>query len=185
MKTELTIDETHVYRLGGVELPGVTQVINSIAPQYGVDNWYLKRGSILHKCIYLLISKDLDEKYIDPCIKGKLEAAKSYINDFIGPDEYLQTEAMLHSERFQFAGSIDLLTTEKIVDWKQSKSHQSFLQVGAYSILAPRREAHVVILRDSGKYKLNIISEPELNKYANLFKAFLTVYHWKNKHSLI
>ena len=187
-------EERHEYRLDGRLVPSVTQVINSIAPQREVDEWYLHRGSAVHHAVALAMTDRLDWSSVDERIKGRVEAIMAFVADEkLTP---ILIEKRMASERYRFAGTVDLVANHPslgvvIADWKGSIVPQSTVQLGAYSLLMeearevypPLRDAVAVQCKDSGKYRCKWVDSRDLRLSRQTFLAFLTSHNWKLTHS--
>jgi len=135
----LTCDEQHRYWLGERELPGTTRIINAVIPrQFNPGNWYMDRGSSIHKSIQLAIAGKLnfnqykadlwtalgcDEAQV---ILNKIAAAQKFINE--SGFTVAVNGLKLHSTSLWFAGELDVLLKDPkekypvLVDFKSSIS---------------------------------------------------------------
>lgn len=187
----LTFDEgTHTYRLDGVVVPSVTQVLQ----RFVVDaTWYTEvsrlRGTMVHRALELYDTGRMPsnpgigelQPYLDAWIRFKAEA------DF----QTEESEVRLASTRFRFAGTLDKVglfrpTGEKgrceaILDIKTGEPERWWgLQLAAYQQLDYertgrwRRRFDLVLREDS---TFNLI-EQRGTEDRGVFLACLTVYHW-------
>jgi len=113
--SDLTIDENHIYRLNGIELPSVSSIIHGAKPIY--DNGAVSRGKIIHKQI-----EDENNEYWQK-IKEKYELI-TIVN------EYMLTNG-------EYAGTMDKLVMKneeimllEIKTGKEYAWHKA--QAGAY-----------------------------------------------------
>jgi hypothetical protein len=190
MGTEFN-EERHEYRVDGVVVPSVTQVIGGVVPYnfYNATDWHLNRGRILHKAIALSLKGKLDSSSIDPAYEGKFAAFKKFMRDFtVG--SCFKVEEMYFSPRF--AGTVDAVFDIQgqliLVDWKGSLSPQIELQLGGYATLLDFaiEKAVGVELRDCGTYRTEwLASRPEVSKAKSLFASALNLYEWKRRHNLL
>lgn len=196
MTSNLTFDEDqHEYRLGDRRLPSVTQVIRASVKGWQAGDFYLQRGSAVHKAVALAIEDRLDWSTVDERIVGRTRAILKFLEDTqLVP---VVVEHRLASQRYQFAGCLDYVgcapiieTDYMILDWKGSLTPESFLQLGGYQILwsenrkEPITRAALIQCRDDATYKCAWLTRRELKDAANTFLSFLTVHGWREKHGL-
>lgn len=186
----LTFDaDKHEYRLGGVKIPSVTQIIAD-AGLYGDTSHFTEysrdRGSFVHKAIQLHLSGELDEDTLDPVIVSYLEVWKKfeveagYVSD--------ECEAMLADAIYRYAGTVDHIGHLNghfcIIDVKtggatpatgiQLAGYENLLKVGG----AKRYALH---LNAEGSYKL--IEYKDRND-RNVFLAALALFYWKQNNNV-
>jgi len=179
---ELRFDpEKHIYTLGDRRLPSVTEIVNSVCGvEHYADEWYLHRGSMIHRCIALYLAEKLDEKTVDERIRGRLEMAKKAIKE-LQIEPYLIERPLFHKV-LQFAGTPDLYTSDKIlIDFKSSYQKNTAIQMGGYVKLLEAnkyivKECYEIVLEDD-RY---IIGEHKSSRYKGLFLACLSIYNWRN-----
>lgn len=194
--SELTFnDELHEYRLGGVVVPSVTQVLGKLHDFSMVPRDVLEaacvRGTIVHRlCEY----HDLND--LDPSSIGEwwpyLDAWINFIADYGA--EWHGIEQRGYSRRHGFAGTMDRrgVFAKKapgrwIVDVKTSvQPHRVWgMQTAAYRQIATEEDPSwmlarraTVQLRPDGTYRFLEWSDPED------WTAFLALIHlsnWSNK----
>ena len=175
-------EKEHVYSLNDKPLPSVTQIVSNVlnTPMFA-NEWYLKRGSMIHLAIKLFLNNKLDENSVDPRIQGYFMSAKSAIKDLKIQPALIETH--LYHKLLLFAGTPDLLTSEKIlIDWKSgSQQPHSIFQLGGYISLLetvnyPVKKAYEIVLSEKN-YKI-FEYKPRYSK--NLFLAAHSIYSWKN-----
>lgn len=181
--------ENHEYRLDGVKIPSVTQIIDD-AGLYGDTSYFTEysreRGSFVHKAIQFHLSGELDEDTLDPVIVPYLEAWKKfeveagYVSD--------ECEAMFADTVYRYAGTVDHIGHLDghfgIIDVKtgaptpatgiQLAGYEKLIKVGG----AKRFALH---LKDDGDYKL--IEYKDRND-RNVFLAALALYYWKQNNNV-
>lgn len=100
---------THVYRVNGVVVPSVTQILAVLSD--GAKQFYTKesrdRGRAVHAAIDLLHDGDLDESSIDARVLPYLEAYRCFLLD----SGYLSVgrECVAHSDIHGYCGTLDAL----------------------------------------------------------------------------
>lgn len=195
---QFTFDaETHTYKLDGVKLPSVTQIIKEV---FGEREWwsdyFAGRGTALHLAVHYLDQGVLDDDSIDDAIRGRLEGYKLFKNE----TDYmvLRSEVPLFSKKYRYAGTLDLVLREKIrpinilADIKSSFDPTVFIQLGGYSLLAREydydwfgiKEAFAIVLNDHGRFQLHWIKKNKLKYWENAFLNVLSVYNLKKKHKI-
>lgn len=167
-------DETHEYKIDGVVVPSVTQVLNSVFPRFAVDPYYLQRGSVIHACCAMLLRGEDFE--FDPQVTGWILAAKKFISE-VKP-EVLAVEKQFYSERHGFAGTIDarimIGDQPMLLDWKSSTSGNDLMQLAGYSILTLDKRGVIVELCADGTYTMGKIVS--LKQYQAGFLSALSVF---------
>jgi hypothetical protein len=190
----LTIDADHVYRFNGVQVPSVTQVINSIMPGWQADEWYLQRGTAMHHGCRLHDDGKLDWSSVAPEIAGRVRAWQKFRSQF--PAKVVACEQSLCHPVFMFAGTLDraLLADGALVicDLKSSIAPQVKVQLGAYRLLWEHHAGVVtrntkglaVELSDDGSYRTLWVDRGELDRCGRTFLSALTVFNFKQRESL-
>jgi len=186
----LTFDaEKHEYRLDGVRLPSVTQIIAD-AGLYGNTSYFTDysrdRGSFVHQIIEWHLSQELDEATIDPVLMPyfeawkRFEAESSYVSD--------SCEEQLASSRYRYAGTIDHIGHLNgyfcIIDVKSgAPTPATGIQLAGYENLLKVKGAKrfALHLKDDGNYKL--IEYKDSND-RNVFLAALSLYYWKQNNNV-
>lgn len=192
---ELTFDEAaHVYRLGGVVVPSVTQLLEPIKPDFsaippGVLEAKRQLGSAVHLACELDDDEDLDEDSLPPAVVPYLAAWRKFKADTGA--EVLMNERKLASLTHRFAGTLDRLVRVRngdlyLVDLKTSISMSaSFgVQLCGYQMLLDDQPHGTKLtlarkglqLKNDGTYKLVPYNNP--NDLA-AFRACLSIFHWK------
>lgn len=176
-------EKEHAYTLNGRRFPSVTEIVNDVfGISHSASDFYMHKGSMLHKAISLYLQGVLDETTVDERIKGKLEGAKKAIKEFqLNP---LVIETPMYHKILMYAGTPDLLTSDFIiVDWKSSHSENSEIQQGGYFDLLEHnkykvKKGYEIVLTEEGKYKAETC---DIKKGRRLFLAGLTVFNHKLK----
>lgn len=107
------VEDEHLYRLRGVVVPSVTQVLKATGyiDLIGVPEPVLiaarDRGRRVHTALHYLLEDDLDLSTVDEQDRGYLESAQAYLaKHVINP---IRMECRLWSERYAVAGTTDLI----------------------------------------------------------------------------
>lgn len=97
----------HVYRVNGNVLPSITQIPKRAGMTEFRDGmeWYMDRGSALHKATELYDKGTLDEDTIDPEISGEFSAYKKFRSE--ANITIRSIEIRLWSPQYKFAGTLD------------------------------------------------------------------------------
>lgn len=190
----LVLTEDHRYILDGREIPGVTSVIRRFCPAFAAGQWYLERGSAVHRGIELALLGQLDAESVDPRIKGRIEAAMLFLaENNLKP---VMIEARLASRNYRFAGTLDCIAerldgTRVLIDWKASHDKATIVQLGGYLVLATEhkisriRATVCVETRDDGKYKAHWhLSRRETTGAESVFLNMLSCYNWQEANNV-
>lgn len=186
--------DTHQYRLDGMPLPSVTQVIKAVLPSpYFIDEWYLQRGTATHLACELLDQGRLDWSSVDPEILPRVRAYEEWARG----REFIAIEKRLASREHGYAGTLDRMIRIAGLDWliladlKNSYYPQCRLQLGAYSLLWQENygddvfDALIVELKEDGKVKEHWLNPKELREAERLWLAVLSVYDFAANNSLL
>jgi len=192
---------THIYRLGDVILPSVTQIIKGVG-LYEVSPFSTgpELGKRVHTAIEQFNRGITDRDFIEPEVLPYLAAWEQ----FIAVTEYKSQhhEELMYSPTLRFAGTMDDFGVgvfdktqrriQALLDFKTGVPHPSHnLQLCAYRGLlhecygvAPDK-LFTLYLRKDGKYRL-VECKPEhiLNNW-NLFKQTINIYNWKMNNGLV
>lgn len=105
--------EQHLYRLRGVPVPSVTQVLRQTGyiTFEGVPMAILEkaraRGQRVHEALHFLLEDDLDDSSIDTEVSGYLQSGKLYLDAQV--EQVYRAEMKVWSERHACAGTLDLI----------------------------------------------------------------------------
>jgi hypothetical protein len=171
---------THTYRINGVAVPSVTQVLSDLIPGWQASEWYLQRGTAVHACA-AMIARGVAFDH-DPAIDGQVRACKRFFAE-VKPIVF-EIERQVYCERYGYAGTFDLECSVNnrlcLIDWKASFSATLPHQLKAYSIAYecmganPIRYGYGVRLNDDGTYQMSPVYD--LRNYMNGFLALLSAY---------
>lgn len=190
---DLVFDEAaHVYRLGGVVVPSVTQLLEPIKPDFaGIPPSVLEAkrelGTAVHLACELDDDDDLDEDSVPEAVAPYLAAWRAFKSDTGA--EVLMNEQKLAHRSLRYAGTLDRLVRVRsgdvyLVDLKTAISmsasfgpqlcgYQLLLDESIYDLKLARKGLQ---LRKDGTYRLVPYNNP--NDMA-AFRACLSLYHWK------
>jgi hypothetical protein len=197
--SQIHLDEaTHTYTVDGVEVPGVTRILDEVLQEYrGVDPDVLRRaqerGTAAHKAAELYDLGTLDFTSLHPEVEPRLEAYIKFLADTgFEPDTI---EKPVYSARYGYCGTPDRTGKAKghkrrwLIDLKTPAVLQRSVgpQTAAYECAARESgvigakeviERYALQLRDDGTYKLIALRDPG---DMNVFLAALTIYRFKNR----
>jgi hypothetical protein len=201
--TEVMFDEaSHTYTVAGVVVPSVTTILRDLSVMSRLPDGMLAeasvRGKLVHKAVELWNQNDLDEGSVHETLAPYLRAWKRFCADH--KFECETAETLGYSERWQFAGTFDVLGT-----WKQLRRRPRVLidvksgdpdpshgpQTAAYVQIAqeigllaknemPQRA--VVRLQPNGFYQVDPMLDPA---DWSTFIAALTCYKFKQRNGLL
>lgn len=194
----ITLDEEkHEYRLDGVIVPSVTQIIdaaglNGDAYKYA-DEYHLNRGRIIHKVIEYYMENRLSDNYRDPMILGYLDAWIKFVDETGFYADKGNLEKIIGDDKLMVGGTIDAIGNLNgagtVVDAKSGLPLPSHgIQLAAYECLYrigadyPPMNRVSVHLKSDGTYKMKIYPINELRRDREIFFAALRLYHWKKEN---
>lgn len=158
-------DERHEYRLDGVIIPSVTQVLSAAGL---IDFDYVsrealeiatERGNIVHRIIELYELGTLDESSIDPALRGYFDGYLSVKAAGLLPARPDAIEEMVHSPLHRYAGRLDQrFGADWINDIKTGSQYKAHgLQLSGYWFaiqpdmrISPRRLTCTYLTADGG-----------------------------------
>lgn len=182
--------EAHRYMIGGVELPGVTQVLELVGLiDYSHIPWptrqiALERGRAAHEAIALDLEADLDEGSAERAgVLGYIHAARA-ARQTLGikrPDAW---EHRAYHPKFLYAGTIDLIYADLIVDWKTDHAEYWVrFQLAAYAALVSTTPARIrricVELHEDGRFRVLELARSSQHDDFQTFLAALRVHQEK------
>lgn len=194
MSDALTLDDSHIYRLNGMPIPGVTEIIKWVYPSmFHASEYYLNRGTATHYACELLDRNVLAWESVDPEIMPRVQAWQRFRDDFRA--EVVGNETKLYHPVYRFAGRIDRVFEREnrliLADLKNSIQPTVRIQLGFYSLLVSANnngrkvfKAVAVELLDTGKPKAFWLNNDELRRAEQQALATLTVFSFMKNHGL-
>lgn len=187
----------HVYRINGLRVPNVTQVLRDLYDWDQVPLEVLARkrqiGVAVHEAIALDVYDGLDESSVDPEIAGYFAAWRRFRREMAF--HCVLSECRVGSAKFRYAGTLDLAGNmageDVLIDTKNTYHvHPSAaLQTAAYlqaaqemRLLPENIKRFALYLRGDGTYQLQ--SHMEARDFA-IFLSCLSRYNWAVCHRLI
>lgn len=186
---ELTFEpEKHEYKLDGVSVPSVTQILVKSGI---VDTiWYTEngcaRGDAVHKAIHYHDQDDLEWDSLDEIVKPYVEAWIKFRTDV--HFEIIKSEESVYDPIYRYAGTYDKIgflgPKNIILDIKTGAPHQAnALQLAAYAATFTNPlERYALHLKPDGTYKLIHYTDRSDIK---TFLAALAVVNWKQTKGLL
>ena len=202
----LTFDpDGHIYRYNGEIVPSVTTILNEWIKVDIGRGWYVSTftgavidaerfeaagamGTAIHDMIHAYLEDDLDEENTAPELLKVLDQFKEWQKVF--RPEIELAEAMMYSEKYGFAGTMDCVCTigrdEWLIDWKSGAFGIAGPQLSAYEKLyqefigyrSPLKRAVLHLRKDGGKFKW----EPQESRADwKFFEARLYQHNYLNK----
>lgn len=183
-------EERHEYRVNGLIVPSVTQVLSSVGlPDLsGVPadllEWKAGLGTAVHKATELDDAWDLDEDYLDPAIMPYLQAYRRFKLE--SKFKAVLIEGKVYHNIFGYAGTFDrtgFLNNKKVlIDFKTGLTDPR--------VVGPQTAAYV----EAGEMKYFTRYALKLNKDATyrlirldnkmdfqIFLNALNIYKWRNQ----
>lgn len=185
---EIILTDEHRYFLGGVEYDSVTNILRAegfMSNYVPADlDWYMERGTMVHKATELWDQDKLDEESVDPRIRGYLESWKLFQIDRGKIYAPCEIEIKLYDPIYQDAGTLDRIDLD--IKTGQSERWHVF-QVARYNKLAKingRLEGpdRTVCLQEDGSYpKVKIYTPAELRRANETYLCCLNIYRAKKE----
>ena len=192
MAAALTFDPaTHSYRTDCEEVPGVTQVLSAVGLiDFSWQSDKLVRGRMAHQAIELDIAGELDEDAArEVGVMPFVEAARE-VRRVLGIESPAAVERALYHSILQYAGTIDLVANDVVLDWKTGEAQPWVrFQLAAYAALAEANgliPVHAPVARricaelhEDGGYRLFVLDAATWLEDFETFLAALRVYREK------
>lgn len=177
-----TFDEArHEYRIDGRLVPNVTKVLSDLLPGFRASDWHLQRGRAVHACA-AMVGRGIAFEH-DPRISGQVEAVRRFYRE-VKP-EIVEVEWPVYSERYQYAGTVDLVAILKkyplVVDYKARLTPSTLFQCAAYALAYPHPIRHGVgvELHEDGTYTMSDVWE--LKRAQQEWLALLAAYRIRER----
>ena len=186
-------EENHIYTLDGVRVPSVTQILqgaglvsfNAVNPD--ILERAQKFGSASHLACALDDKNQLDMKSLDPALLPYLENWRQFKKDF-GITEFAEIEKQVFSKRYQYAGCLDRLWENTLIEIKTSTSIPTTTGLQLIGYQTAYREMTKIKIKQrlcvqllEGTYK---VQEYKDKIDASVFLACLTLINWKKINNL-
>jgi hypothetical protein len=187
----LTRDDNHVYRWNGVQVPGVTSILEPLSMLGGISLEVLNKKSDLGRRVHLATElddqDDLDESSIEDDVAPYLAAWRKFKAE--KRVEILATEEFVFHPAHKYGGQLDriirmdaskfMLDIKTSVEVYMSAGPQTAAYLAAYRDPTVTRRC-VVQLRPDGTYRFE-----ELNDLMDwpVFLSCLTISSYKAKHA--
>lgn len=187
----------HRYVCGTTELLGVTTVLKLAGltnyDQPWFSEWHRDRGTAVHRMVALDYYGDLDERSLDPQLRGYLTGYRRFRAEVGGDIEFV--EQLVHDVRAGVAGTLDLLVRQTsqagpdvrtVFDIKPGHYAPTAIQLSAYARMArglydmpvTLRRAALVIPGD-GSYQVVPCTEPTDEQ---TWLAAVRIAQWRRAH---
>lgn len=192
------MEAEHIYLMGGVKIPSVTQVLPY--NYHGDNTAAMTKGSYVHQMIELEAQGILDEETLDPQLMPYLGAYRRFraehelngIYDVKSGSPHPCTDLQLagysllvNENADKFEG--DLLKSP-IFELRLCSSVWGFAGtpdiVALESVPCVNVKIYAVYLKDTGSYKLEQV-KGNLRHNQQMFLAFLQTYKWKKERGLL
>lgn len=181
--------ETHTYTINDRTVPSVTQVLKGVfGDEIWYKDWYAERGRAIHQAIHYLVQNRLNYDSLDERIVGQIQAFTKFLTET--GFTVLNSEIQMYSNTYQFAGTADLILSDKannliLADIKSSIESKVDLQLAGYSILYGQKSLKkycAVGLKEDGNYKMRWVNDIKISE--RVFMSCLTVYNWKKQNNM-
>jgi hypothetical protein len=186
---------THTYRLNGVLLPSVTEVLRPLETFAHVPpdalEWARGRGSAVHEAMALLARDDLDWTSVDTDFAPFVRGGARFLTD--SGVTVIGSELRVYSERLRCAGTLDLAVVwrerDALLDFKATAQIPATVgpQTAGYEFLY--REQYGIKKRLQ-RYCVHLQPETyrviplEDSRDESIFLSALNLYHWSQQHAV-
>ena len=186
---KFSFDEpTHTYYLDGVKIPSVSEIIAPLSDYSNIGKALLENaanyGKAVHKTIELYIKGTLDEDNLSEPLKRALAEYQKMVQEYyMRGCEIIFCEAMLYDEKLIFAGTLDIIAEEAIIDIKTRKYNPTTddLQLAGYEILAGgKRNKYILELLPDRPYGLIKVINSQAK---SMFLYMLEYWHKTNEYN--
>lgn len=193
--------ENHEYRIDGVVIPSVTQVIEAVGLSNfgGVNNELLERaaafGDAVHAAINYKCKGTLDEDSIDPALIPYLQGWENFVEDY-GYVRH-ETEYCGHSELYRFGFTIDQMGVfngkaihmgKVLVDIKTGHPYPAHkYQMAGYVLGAGKEYKNIILLYLNPEFHrgYKVVFSKNNKREQSVFLAALTIYNVRREEGLL
>lgn len=186
--------ENHEYRLDGVVIPSVTQILKSagLSNFDGVSQELLERnarfGTAVHKAIELKCQGNLDESTVDEALIPYINAFELFMDTYgFKPERH---EVCDYHPNYRFGYTIDAIGTtadgkKAVVDIKtgQPKPADEIQVFGGYS-LGEKADKYIIVYLSPDDFKTNVCGKAT-GKSQNIFLSALTIHNYRKEKGLL
>lgn len=191
----LTYDDQGRAYWDGERVPRTTEICALLAPRWQADEYYLRKGTLVHRIIEWDESGELDERTVDPELQGYLDAYRKFKSE--SGWIYLNRETRFFHPKYRYCGRVDAHGFFKsqcskppwgwVVDFKTGQPHEAdTLQAPAYLFGVKYHNASLIhkcadlYLKKDGSYQFAEVKNPTYK-----FLKFLEgVKQWQTEQKL-
>ncbi|MHB8569655.1 MAG: hypothetical protein ACYC97_05585 [Metallibacterium sp.] len=184
-ESEFTFDKkNHIYYLGGVKIPSVSEIISPFSDYSKIPQDKLKiacnYGTAVHSTIEFYLKGTLDEDNLPEGLKQPLAEFKAFAEKINIADVGYVSEEKRYKiiNKRVFAGTVDLISDGMLIDYKTRRYNAvtDDLQLTAYEILAGGEyDKYILELLPNKLYNLVKVA----NRQAKSMFLYLLDYWWK------
>lgn len=185
--------ENHEYRLDGVVIPSVTQILKSagLSSFDGVPQELLERnarfGTAVHKAVELTCQGNLDNSTVDPVLVPYLEAWELFAECYGFKSE--KQEVVGYHPTYRYGYTIDAIGTlpdgkKALVDIKTGtpKPSDEIQVFGGYA-LAQKVDRQIIVYLSAGDFKTNIVKKDLTAQ--QIFLSALSIHNFRKEKGLL
>jgi len=187
----LTFSESnHEYRLDGIKLPSVTQVLQGagLSDFSKVNPELLERakkfGTSTHLACQLYDENRLDIKSLDIALEPRLESWILFKRDF-GITKFTEIEKQVYSLKYQYAGCLDRLWEDALIEIKTCTTipKTTGLQLSGYQgayeeMYKVKIKRRICVQLLDGTYKMEEYKE---KSDRTVFLSCLNLHNWRSR----
>lgn len=192
LPAEFTFDEAaHVYRVGGVRWPSVTEILQPLQIMDGIPRHVLDAaaafGRNVHRACHLHNVGALDESTLDAALVPYLNGWKQFCSDM--EVRVIASEQQVTHQRLRYAGTLDVraVVRRKYVDLIDIKATAVIPrtvgpQTAAYAAALDeaRIGRRVVQLKSDGTYRTRVLND---RADWNVFLSAFNIFTWRNANA--
>lgn len=204
---ELELDENHIYRLDGVQLPGCTAVLSAMGATPGFNfltpddlEFYRSRGHAVHRAVELAVKGTLDKRTIvaevNPYLIGWDRFCEDHKVEVVEVDGEPFVERQLYHSAYRYGVTPDVVAAvdghDAVVEIKATSAHApaTGLQLSA-QLLAVRQA--VKLPKDVARIGLRLMpKEPyyDMKHYTErsdeaVWLSMLNTFNWLQRNKLL
>ena len=176
----------HQYRLDGIKVPSVTQVLE---PYYGLEfvDWEKLKaaqefGTHVHEACHLLNIGQLDRDSISGAVKAYVHGWERFLDE--SGLVVIESEARVAHRKMGYAGTLDVIgqfpdkPRQVMIDIKTGATMPKTVgpQTAAYNEARGKRIPRFCCLLEPHAY--NLVPLTDVRDF-DIFKAALTLYRWR------
>ncbi len=200
---ELELDDSHVYTLGGMRIPGCTSVLQAMGatPNFSFMppadlEWYQDRGHAVHKMIEMYVKGTLDKR-LPATLKPYLTGWQRFVKEYDVTDVRIEhVENPIHHPAYRYGVTPDIVAKVRgrvaPIELKATSVHSpaTELQTAAQALAL---EQFIPGIEQNPRWAVRLLTEEPYydpreytdRSHKGVWLSLLNSYSWLVKHKML